>query len=85
VLRLARFNSSLDELSVDGKVAFFEGTPIPSTVFITLVLVIGLYHGHSQGPHTLSTVLGIEYHPIVILYAISGVLQASKTIRITKL
>ena len=70
---------------MDGKVAFFEGTPIPSTVFITLVLAVGLYQGHVQGPRTLSTVFGIEYHPIVILYAVSGALQASKTIRITKL
>ena len=88
VSRLARYNVSAESLS-DGsnKVKYFEGTPIPSSVL--LVAVIGyaawqvsigpaLWFGSVQlGPAVL--------HPLVLMFAISGSLMISKTLRIPKI
>lgn len=74
VLRLARYNASIQETSKDGKVVFFEGTPIPSTVII--VFCMGYF-----------TVFSMDFgfiHLGSFLYLVSGVLQVSKTIRINK-
>src|SRR6186713_2393901 len=43
ISRLARFNATADELADEsGKVKYFEGTPIPTSVF--LVLLLGALH-----------------------------------------
>ena len=86
VSRLARFNVTAEQLSEGGgKVKYFEGTPIPTSIVIVGVLawaahaerVFGaLYWGSFElGPATL--------HPLVILFAISGSLMIS-TIRVPK-
>src|SRR5262249_55805805 len=44
VSRLARFNVTAEKLSEGtGKVAYFEGTPIPTTVFLTAVLALAAW------------------------------------------
>jgi CDP-diacylglycerol--serine O-phosphatidyltransferase len=45
VSRLARFNATALELTdaATGKVRYFEGTPIPTSVFIVLLLAIALW------------------------------------------
>src|SRR6187402_1849032 len=45
VSRLARFNVTSEELSdaETGKVKYFEGTPIPTSILIVLLLGVGFY------------------------------------------
>lgn len=87
VSRLARYNVTADSLSGDdGKVAYFEGTPIPSS----LVLVLLLCWAASQGAVGASlwfgqvTFAGFTLHPLVLVFAISGSLMVSR-IRFPKL
>jgi CDP-diacylglycerol--serine O-phosphatidyltransferase len=88
VSRLARYNVTAEALSEGGeKVKYFEGTPIPTSVVITAVLAFAAWRGRigetlyggewSIGPWTL--------HPLALLYALSGTLMVSKTLRIPKL
>ena len=84
--RLARYNVTAESLSgADGKVAYFEGTPIPTSVVLVAVLAwaawasrIGdaLPGGLALGPWVL--------HPLALLFALSGSLMISKTLRIPK-
>src|SRR5688572_5695228 len=51
ISRLARFNATADELADEsGKVKYFEGTPIPSSVLIVLLLA-GLHFANRLGPN----------------------------------
>jgi CDP-diacylglycerol--serine O-phosphatidyltransferase len=87
VSRLARYNVTADELSGEGgKVKYFEGTPIPTSLL--LVMVLGwaasqgavresLWFGHIM-------VAGFTLHPLVLIFAVSGSLMVSR-IRIPKL
>jgi CDP-diacylglycerol--serine O-phosphatidyltransferase len=89
VSRLARYNVTAETLSEGGdKVKYFEGTPIPTSVVIVAVLAFAAWQGRigegalyggawSVGPWTL--------HPLALLYAVSGTLMISKTLRIPKL
>lgn len=88
VSRLARYNVTAEQLSGDeGKVRYFEGTPIPTSVALTGVLAFAawkdrigddLYWGlWSLGPADL--------HPLALLFVLSGTLMISKTLRIPKL
>ena len=88
VSRLARYNVTAESLSEGGeKVAYFEGTPIPTSVLLIGVLAllawqnrlgVNLYGGvWAAGPWDL--------HPLALLYAVSGTLMISKTLRIPKL
>lgn len=87
VSRLARYNVTAETLADGGdKVRFFEGTPIPTSVAIVFLLAAaalaerlgqGLWFGVWQiGPWQL--------HPLVLVYALSGSLMISKTLRIPK-
>jgi CDP-diacylglycerol---serine O-phosphatidyltransferase len=88
VSRLARYNVTAEQLSGgEGKVKYFEGTPIPSSLLIVVMLAVAavqeriggnLWFGmHQLGPWQL--------HPLVLVYALSGSLMISKTLRIPKL
>jgi len=88
VSRLARYNVTAEALAGHaGKVKYFEGTPIPTSVVLTAVLALAAWRGRigeaiyggewSAGPWTL--------HPLVLLFALSGTLMISKTLRIPKL
>jgi len=87
VSRLARFNVTAEKLEGGtGKVKYFEGTPIPTSVVLTAVLAFAAWQGRigeqvyggafHLGPWTL--------HPLVLLFALSGTLMISKTLRIPK-
>jgi CDP-diacylglycerol--serine O-phosphatidyltransferase len=89
VSRLARFNvtaESLAEGSDTGKVASFEGTPIPTSVLLTAVLAWCAWQGQLGGELPGGAwVLGpTVLHPLVLLFALSGTLMVSKTLRIPK-
>lgn len=88
VSRLARYNVTADRLSKGrDKVAYFEGTPIPTTTLLIGLLALAawqdrlgenLYWGTwTVGPWDL--------HPLSLLFVLSGTLMISKTLRIPKL
>ena len=88
VSRLARFNVTAESLAEgSGKVAYFEGTPIPTSVLLTAVLAFAAWQGRIGD--TLfggSLVLGPwQLHPLALLFGLSGTLMISKTLRIPKL
>ena len=86
IARLARYNVTAEELTTEsGKVAYYEGTPIPTSLGIVLVLFV-LHHLGASGARLLGgdvRILGAMFHPLVGLYAISGSFMVS-TIRIPK-
>jgi len=88
VSRLARYNVTAESLSEGGdKVAYFEGTPIPTSVLLTAVLAFAAWQGRTGsaiygGAWPLA---GTALHPLVLLFALSGTLMISKTLRIPKL
>jgi CDP-diacylglycerol--serine O-phosphatidyltransferase len=88
VSRLARFNVTAEKLSEGaGKVKYFEGTPIPTSVALVAVLAVAAWQGRlGDGLWFGSIALGpFALHPLVLLFALSGSLMISKTLRIPKL
>ena len=88
VSRLARYNVTAEALSEGAaKVKYFEGTPIPTSVVIVGILAWLAWDGRigldlwgeawAIGPWML--------HPLALVYALSGTLMISKTLRIPKL
>jgi CDP-diacylglycerol--serine O-phosphatidyltransferase len=87
VSRLARFNVTAEELSQgQNKVKCFEGTPIPTSLLLVLMLFFAARHGalHEALWFGQVTVAGFILHPLVLLFALSGALMVSR-IRIPKL
>jgi len=87
VSRLARYNVTAESLSAgSNKVKYFEGTPIPTSVVLVGVLAWAAWQGRlgeavwggawMLGPWVL--------HPLTLLFALSGTLMISKTLRIPK-
>jgi CDP-diacylglycerol--serine O-phosphatidyltransferase len=88
VSRLARYNVTAESLSGgSGKVSYFEGTPIPTSVLLTAILAVAIWHGRigAQVYGGVWSLIGAELHPLVLLFALSGTLMVSKTLRIPKL
>lgn len=88
VSRLARFNVTAETLSAGGdKVAYFEGTPIPTSVVLTGVLAYAAWQNR-LGEHLYwgTWKFGLwDFHPLVVLFVLSGSLMISKTLRIPKI
>jgi CDP-diacylglycerol--serine O-phosphatidyltransferase len=87
VSRLARYNVTAEMLSGDeGKVRYFEGTPIPTSVAIVGLLAWAAWSGRIGQELWFGMVqLGPwQLHPLVLLYALSGSLMISKTLHIPK-
>jgi CDP-diacylglycerol--serine O-phosphatidyltransferase len=87
ISRLARFNVTAEALSDEsGKVRYFEGTPIPTSVVIVGLLGVAFameaigdslwFGAYRLGPGTL--------HPLTLLYALSGSAMISATLRVPK-
>ena len=88
VSRLARYNVTAEALSAEtGKVKYFEGTPIPTSVIITGLLALAAWQGRlGDALYGGAWVLGPwTLHPFALIYALSGTLMISKTLRIPKL
>jgi CDP-diacylglycerol--serine O-phosphatidyltransferase len=87
VSRLARYNVTAEELSGGtGKVKYFEGTPIPTSILLVALLAVAAWSGAVRenlwfGEMKLA---GFTLHPLVLLFALSGSLMISR-IRIPKL
>ena len=87
VSRLARFNITAEQLSAgEGKVTHFEGTPIPSSLVLVGIIGVCAWLGRLGDTIPLGVIhLGPgKFHPLSILFAISGSLMISKTLRIPK-
>jgi len=88
VSRLARYNVTAETLSQGSdKVKYFEGTPIPSSLLLVIVLAIAAWQGRIGDALWLGELqLGPwQLHPLVLLFAASGAMMVSKTLRIPKL
>jgi CDP-diacylglycerol--serine O-phosphatidyltransferase len=88
VSRLARFNVTAAVLAdaSTGKVKYFEGTPIPTSIVIVALLAVAAYLGRTHEDIWLGAVrLGpATLHPLVLVYAASGSAMISATLRIPK-
>jgi CDP-diacylglycerol---serine O-phosphatidyltransferase len=88
VSRLARFNVTAEALvnADTGKVKYFEGTPIPTSVVIVLLLGVAMWTGRIDerlwfGARQVGPAL---LHPLVLVYVASGSAMISATLRIPK-
>ena len=88
VSRLARYNITAEQMSEEtGKVAYFEGTPIPSSTLLVVLLVVLAWRGRI-GPDLPFGVVALgpfALHPMSLIYLLSGSLMISKTLHIPKL
>ena len=87
VSRLARYNVTAEQLSAGSdKVAYFEGTPIPTSILIVLLLGLAFYLGRIDADLWLGSVqIGPALlHPLALIYAASGSAMISATLRIPK-
>jgi CDP-diacylglycerol--serine O-phosphatidyltransferase len=87
VSRLARYNVTAEALSGDGdKVKYFEGTPIPTSVLLVMLMLWAASEGAVREYIWLGHVMifGFTLHPLVLLFALSGSLMVSR-IRFPKL
>lgn len=87
ISRLARYNATAASLSDDsGKVAYFEGTPIPTSLvlvfFYAVLAAMGKIGAALPGGEVL--VGPFVLHPLVLLHVVSGSMMISKTLRIPK-
>ena len=88
VSRLARYNITAETLAQGSdKVKYFEGTPIPSSLLLVIVIAIAAVNG-AIGNHLWFGVTHIgpwQLHPLVLIFAVSGSLMISRTLHIPKL
>jgi CDP-diacylglycerol---serine O-phosphatidyltransferase len=87
VSRLARYNVTAEEMSEGtGKVKFFEGTPIPTSILLVAVMAIAAWSDAIRDNLWFGEwkLMGFTLHPLVLLFALSGSLMISR-IRIPKL
>jgi len=87
--RLARFNVTVQALPKDatGKSKYFEGTPIPTTLFEDFMMLVWVYKGWVLDNVPLGTYFtgtAFEFHPIVLAFCFHGCLMVSKTIHVPK-
>lgn len=87
VSRLARYNVTADALAGDDdKVPYFEGTPIPTSLVLVIVLALAAGQG-ALGDALWGGAWQIgpwQLHPLALMFAVSGSLMISKTLRIPK-
>ena len=81
VSRLARYNITAEELSDGGnKVKYFEGTPIPTSILLVLVLALAAWFGALRQDLWFGELVmgGFKLHPLVLMFAVSGSLMISR-------
>ncbi|KAJ1978386.1 CDP-diacylglycerol-serine O-phosphatidyltransferase [Dimargaris cristalligena] len=93
IARLARYNATVASLPKDssGKINYFEGTPIPSSIAIVFYFAYLFYTGQvghqvalpPLGEYSVTSCLTV--HPLALLYVLNGTAMISQTLRIPKL
>ena len=88
VSRLARFNVTAEAFSdaETGKVKYFEGTPIPTSIVIVALLCVASLLGRTDeriwfGAYQIGPAL---LHPLTLVYGLSGSAMISATLRVPK-
>jgi CDP-diacylglycerol---serine O-phosphatidyltransferase len=87
IARLARFNVTAAALMTDkGKVSHFEGTPIPTSVLLVLMWMVAFgFEAVGTEMWLGSVTLGpAQWHPLSLVYALSGTGMVTATLRIPK-
>jgi CDP-diacylglycerol--serine O-phosphatidyltransferase len=87
VSRLARYNVTAEALSREkGEVRYFEGTPIPTSLLLVLVMFIAATQGALREALWFGelSIAGLTLHPLVLMFALSGSLMVSR-VRFPKL
>jgi CDP-diacylglycerol--serine O-phosphatidyltransferase len=87
VSRLARYNVTAEALSEGSdKVRYFEGTPIPTSLVLVLVLAAATRQGALGDALWFGVIRIMRFtlHPLALMFALSGSLMISR-IRIPKL
>lgn len=85
--RLARYNVTAAALADEqGKVKYFEGTPIPTSIAIVLMWAWLVRNGQIEYtlPGGKNQILSLVLHPLSLVYLLSGSAMISKTLRIPK-
>ena len=81
VSRLARYNVTAERLSEGSdQVRYFEGTPIPTSLVLVLVLAVAIWRG-AMGEQMWFGAIAIgkfHLHPLVLMFALSGSLMISR-------
>ena len=88
ISRLARYNVTASQLSDDaGKVKYFEGTPIPSSLVLVAVLALCFYFQRAGEylPMGRIEIASLGFHPFALLFFANGCTMISKTLKIPKL
>lgn len=86
VSRLARYNVTAERLSEGGtKVKYFEGTPIPTSLILVIVLAFAVWRDAigKQLWFSVVNISGFQFHPLALMFVISGSLMISR-IKISK-
>src|SRR5690348_16654274 len=87
ISRLARFNVTAAALTgASGKVKYFEGTPIPSSILIVCLLG-GAFYSNAINEALWLGVYWLRpaaFHPLTLIYALSGSAMISATLRVPK-
>lgn len=88
--RLARFNVTVANIPKDigGKSKYFEGTPIPTTLVLVGIMYFWVLNGWIHENLPLGTVLAetsLEFHPVILLFLVSGSAMISKSLKVPKL
>jgi len=86
VSRLARYNITAAALSEGDKVKYFEGTPIPTSLLLVVLMFVAATQGALRNALWFGQVVfaGFTLHPMVLAFAVSGSLMVSR-IRFPKL
>ena len=87
ISRLARYNVTAEQMSEEaGKVTYFEGTPIPTSLLLVFAMAGLVWAGRTGAALPLGVVLSgpLAFHPAALAFFASGSLMISKTLRIPK-
>jgi len=85
--RLARYNVTATTLAdATGKVRYFEGLPIPSSLLLVVLIFVLALTGNWQAALPFgSFALGpMSFHPLALIYVAQGMAMISKTLRVPK-
>jgi len=88
ISRLARYNITAGQLSDDtGKVKYFEGTPIPSSLVLVALLALCFYFERTGEylPMGRIEIASLGLHPFALLFFANGCTMISKTLKLPKL
>jgi CDP-diacylglycerol---serine O-phosphatidyltransferase len=88
ISRLARYNVTAGQLAdAAGKVKYFEGAPIPSSLILVGLLALCFFFGRTADylPLGVIEIANLNWHPFSTLFFVSGCAMISKTLRIPKL